>query len=494
MVVLEPADSEKDFEDEMKLSTPKEILKSLFSKCENFHDVIHRRHISNVISDLKHPKKKLISTVYGILEKVASLTDPVTASSSCKLIFDRQNDALHFLIAPSLLQHPDIESIGWIRPQRTIERKVQYNRPCYSTIELESALEEYKDQCKTINAHIDTVLIQLRDQLKTKALVSVCKFSIALQSLVQHSWEATIRQWKLPKLVPQKPLRITEMWPYWLDRSNEKTVTNHLELKDMVLLTAPNMSGKSTVLRSIAAISILAMSGLHVPAKSVECPYIDHIVLRSFSGDNPMEQQSGFSMEMTEMRKAVEQCTGKSLILVDELGKGTEVKTGSGIAASLLEFFAAKSCIGMFSTHLHLIRKMSLKKERISFMKMNTHAIEPDDIEIPLETIHEPEWIVAPGIGDSLLLLKGSRFRCQFEKLGSSSRMGMRSCGFSCRKSSTIRKSSRSRSTFFISVTHCRIKEFSKRITHREGTNSSSSRGERFSIIEQWTPRAFLGS
>ena len=298
------------------------------------------------------------------------------------------------------MKHPEIGTVGLIRPHWSLGGK-KSNRHYYSTNDLESALLNYKEYCVGITSRVTALLRAVTERLSCSTLIQACRLAICAQSLIQHSWEAHDRHWCMPVLSEAaKSLSIRGFWPYWMEGNHEKTVTNSLELKDMVLLTGPNMAGKSTVLRSVAAVSMLALAGLYAPAEAVQCPLLDYIVLRSFSGDSPFDQHSGFSMEMAEMQLAVEQCTDRSLILIDELGKGTEVKTGGGLAGSLLEYFASKKCIGIFSTHLHLVKKMPLKMNDISLMKMNTNVIEADekdDLEMPLEKIYAPEWTVTSG-------------------------------------------------------------------------------------------------
>lgn len=113
------------------------------------------------------------------------------------------------------------------------------------------------------------------------------------------------------------------------------------------------LSGKSTVLRSIASICALASCGLAVPASSGSIPFVDAVVLRTFLGDSQIEGQSAFAVEMNHMASVLKTATGNSLVLVDELGKGTEVCVGASLCASMLKALATRGCKGLFATHFH---------------------------------------------------------------------------------------------------------------------------------------------
>jgi DNA mismatch repair ATPase MutS len=129
----------------------------------------------------------------------------------------------------------------------------------------------------------------------------------------------------------------------------------------MSLLTGPNMAGKSTILRSVCAVALLGACGLYAPAAAATLPYFDAFMLRNFSSDSPLEGRSSFAVEMTEMRYVLEDLTPNSLVLVDELGKGTEVRAGSSLAGALMEALDASRCRGVFATHLHSLLDLDLR-------------------------------------------------------------------------------------------------------------------------------------
>ncbi len=123
---------------------------------------------------------------------------------------------------------------------------------------------------------------------------------------------------------------------------------------DILLITGPNMSGKSTFMRELAIIIIMAQMGSFVPAKSANLPIIDKIFTRIGASDDLVSGESTFMVEMKEARHALVNATSNSLILFDELGRGTSTYDGMSLAHAILEYVAENiKCKTLFSTHYH---------------------------------------------------------------------------------------------------------------------------------------------
>ncbi|KAF9607275.1 hypothetical protein IFM89_033482 [Coptis chinensis] len=121
-----------------------------------------------------------------------------------------------------------------------------------------------------------------------------------------------------------------------------------------ILLTGPNMGGKSTLLRQVCMAVILAQLGANVPAESFHLSPVDRIFVRMGASDNIMAGQSTFLTELSETASMLSSATRNSLVVLDELGRGTSTSDGQAIAESVLEHFVHKvHCRGMFSTHYH---------------------------------------------------------------------------------------------------------------------------------------------
>lgn len=138
-----------------------------------------------------------------------------------------------------------------------------------------------------------------------------------------------------------------------------------------ILLTGPNMGGKSTLLRQVCLAVILAQVGADVPAEIFEISPVDRIFVRMGAKDHIMAGQSTFLTELSETALMLSSATRNSLVVLDELGRGTSTSDGQAIAESVLEHFVHKvQCRGMFSTHYHRLAVDYKKDPRVSLCHM----------------------------------------------------------------------------------------------------------------------------
>ncbi|NIZ41203.1 DNA mismatch repair protein MutS [Entomospira entomophila] len=122
----------------------------------------------------------------------------------------------------------------------------------------------------------------------------------------------------------------------------------------LLLITGPNMAGKSTYLRMIALITYMAHVGMFVPAKMVRLPLRDKIFCRVGASDNLSRGESTFLVEMNETARILNYATTKSLVIIDEVGRGTGSDDGLAIARAIMEHLALKiRCFTLFATHYH---------------------------------------------------------------------------------------------------------------------------------------------
>ncbi|MFF0825942.1 DNA mismatch repair protein MutS [Brevibacillus sp. NPDC003359] len=138
----------------------------------------------------------------------------------------------------------------------------------------------------------------------------------------------------------------------------EKYVANDVVMdqtnRQVLLITGPNMAGKSTYMRQIALITVMAQIGCFVPAKQAKLAIVDQIFTRIGAADDLVGGHSTFMVEMLETRHALQKATAKSLILLDEIGRGTSTYDGMALAQAVIEYICQK--IGaktLFSTHYH---------------------------------------------------------------------------------------------------------------------------------------------
>lgn len=129
----------------------------------------------------------------------------------------------------------------------------------------------------------------------------------------------------------------------------------------VAIITGPNMAGKSTYMRQIALIVLMAQMGSFVPASSAEIGIVDSIFTRVGASDDLASGQSTFMVEMNEVANIVKNATSKSLLILDEIGRGTSTFDGMSIARAVLEFCADKHKLGaktLFATHYHELTVM----------------------------------------------------------------------------------------------------------------------------------------
>ena len=158
-------------------------------------------------------------------------------------------------------------------------------------------------------------------------------------------------------------------------------VANSVELdreRSILLITGPNMGGKSTYMRQTALIIIMAQIGCFVPAKKCTMPVFDKIFTRIGASDDILSGQSTFMVEMTEANRALQEATEHSLILFDEIGRGTSTYDGMALAQAMIEYIAA--CIHaktLFSTHYH---ELTAVADSIGCIR-NVHVVVKEDNE-----------------------------------------------------------------------------------------------------------------
>lgn len=139
-------------------------------------------------------------------------------------------------------------------------------------------------------------------------------------------------------------------------------VANSLNLNDQhcALVTGPNMGGKSTFLRQTALIVIMSQLGSFVPAKSVKLGLVDQVFARMGASDDLSEGQSTFMLEMREVANILANASARSLVLVDEVGRGTATADGFAIARAVLEWLLLHvKCRSLFATHFHELTTLS---------------------------------------------------------------------------------------------------------------------------------------
>ncbi|MEG0265558.1 MAG: DNA mismatch repair protein MutS [Erysipelotrichaceae bacterium] len=156
-----------------------------------------------------------------------------------------------------------------------------------------------------------------------------------------------------------------------------KYVSNDLKMNEdnsVLMITGPNMGGKSTYMRQNALIVLMAQIGCYVPAKKAELPIFDQIFTRIGANDDIMSGQSTFMVEMIEANNALQNATSNSLILFDEIGRGTSTYDGMALAHAMIEYIT--NTIGaktLFSTHYHELTALADNNKAIQNVHVEVH-------------------------------------------------------------------------------------------------------------------------
>ncbi len=154
--------------------------------------------------------------------------------------------------------------------------------------------------------------------------------------------------------------------------SSERFVPNTIEMdhtsRQVLIITGPNMAGKSTLLRQVALLVLMAQTGSFVPAEAASIGIVDRIFTRVGAFDNLAEGQSTFMVEMQETANILNNATEKSLVILDEIGRGTSTFDGLSIAWAVAEYlhdWKGRGIKTLFATHYHELTDLALTKPRV---------------------------------------------------------------------------------------------------------------------------------
>lgn len=204
------------------------------------------------------------------------------------------------------------------------------------------------------------LFIEIRDQVQkeTVHLQSIARDLAFIDMLIAFSKISMEKRYIKPQLIEEKKLEIIDgRHPVVEAISDQVFIENSLymdEKNQILLITGPNMSGKSTFMRQSALIVIMAQMGCFVPAKSAKLFIVDQIFTRIGASDDISTGQSTFMVEMNEVNYALRNATSNSLILFDEIGRGTATYDGMALAQAIIEYSHHKlKAKVLFSTHYH---------------------------------------------------------------------------------------------------------------------------------------------
>ncbi|WP_375712031.1 DNA mismatch repair protein MutS [Lentilactobacillus buchneri] len=247
------------------------------------------------------------------------------------------------------------------------------NAERFSTPELkekEALILEAQEQSKTLEYKL---FVKIRDDIK-KSIKRIQDLADAVASIdVLQSFAAVSEEYRFvrPTLTTQHVVEVKDGRHPVVEKvlGHQQYVPNDVNLGEdtsILLITGPNMSGKSTYMRQMALCVIMNQMGCFVPAKHAKLPVFDKIFTRIGAADDLISGQSTFMVEMKEANDAIENATPNSLILFDEIGRGTATYDGMALAQAIIEYvhnnIGAKT---LFSTHYHELTVLDESLKRL---------------------------------------------------------------------------------------------------------------------------------
>lgn len=203
---------------------------------------------------------------------------------------------------------------------------------------------------------------------EASALLQVAEQLASLDVLAGGAVLAQERDYTRPQMTHDLEFRIVQGRHPVVEQTVERFMPNDCDLTEgqLWVLTGPNMAGKSTFLRQNALLAILAQMGYFVPAKQATIGVIDRIYTRIGAADDLARGQSTFMVEMVETANILNNATPRSLVILDEIGRGTATFDGLSIAWACLEYLTDQArCRGLFATHYHELTKLAEKSPRL---------------------------------------------------------------------------------------------------------------------------------
>ena len=241
-------------------------------------------------------------------------------------------------------------------------------------------LQEYETQVLNAEEEKETLEYQIFLQVLEKVSAEVPKIQRIAQALAEIDVLSALAEvgerygYNRPQFNEGDSLAISEGRHPVLERMGleERFVPNDLALnsedRQILIITGPNMAGKSTIMRQAALISIMAQIGSFVPAKEANLCLVDRIFTRVGATDDLVRGRSTFMVEMEEVAHILRNITPRSLILLDEIGRGTSTFDGLSIAWAVTEYLHEESPWRpktLFATHYHELTELALTRPRI---------------------------------------------------------------------------------------------------------------------------------
>jgi len=252
-------------------------------------------------------------------------------------------------------------------PADYVRKQTIKNAERYVTDEL----KEYETQALSADEKALELEQQLFEQLRRQCAQYVSRLQALAETVAQCDCLAALaflakrRNYIRPRMTNGGELVIHEgKHPVLAQMLGSDFVPNDIELGggagDVLVITGPNMSGKSTYIRQVALLVLMAQTGSFIPAKDAQIGLVDRIFTRVGASDELVRGQSTFMVEMTETANIINNASGKSLVILDEVGRGTSTYDGLSLAWAITEHIASSvKCRTLFATHYHELTELA---------------------------------------------------------------------------------------------------------------------------------------
>jgi len=252
-------------------------------------------------------------------------------------------------------------------PADYVRKQTIKNAERYVTEEL----KKYEEEILTAQEKANTLEQRLFEKVRTETTKYIARLQALadclanIDCLTGFAFTARQRRYICPEMTTGKELVIEEgKHPVLAETMGAEFVPNDIAIGgsegDLIIITGPNMAGKSTYIRQVALLALMAQAGSFIPAKKARIGVVDKIFTRVGASDELVRGQSTFMVEMTETANIINNASGNSLVILDEVGRGTSTYDGLALAWAITEHIANNiKCRTLFATHYHELTELA---------------------------------------------------------------------------------------------------------------------------------------
>ena len=261
-------------------------------------------------------------------------------------------------------------------PEHYIRKQTLVNAERFITPEL----KEFEEKVLNAEEKIVALEYELFYDIRTQVSMQIGRIQQSalvlseIDSLGSLAEVAQRHNYTRPQLVDEQRIEILDgrhpvvEYAYKAEAFVPNDIVLHSKSEQLLIITGPNMAGKSTFIRQVALIQLMAQIGSFVPAAAAKLPIADRIFTRVGASDNLARGQSTFMVEMIETAHILSEATDRSLVILDEIGRGTSTFDGLAIAWAVAEYLhdrAGRAPLTLFATHYHELTDLAHTKQRV---------------------------------------------------------------------------------------------------------------------------------